>query len=240
MAEDNFGIGAAEESTPMPEDNFVKLIYRRPLKLDVHRAREIQMASKKTTGKKEAAKKARGGGSGPTKSDFVREKLKAGMSAAEIVKAAAERKMTIAPAMVYKLRSRLSGGGGKKRTLSKRKAIPKKKGGKLSASNFIRKYPTKSANEIAALAKKAGIKMSVGLVYTTRSYDKKAKGKTTRKPGPKSKTPVFQVFPGGGGGSEAELKQAALAVGFPRALKVVEDLSRKFEAVQRQYQALLG
>ena len=51
---------------------------------------------------------------------------------------------------------------------------------------------------------------------------------------------MFQVFSGGGGGSESELKKAALAVGFPRALTVVAELGKKFEAVQRQYQALLG
>lgn len=128
-----------------------------------------------------------------------------------------------------------SGGGGKG------KPGPKKKGAKGSASAFVRKYPTKTANEIAALAKKAGIKMSVGLVYTTRAYDKKRKGGSKKKPGPKSKDFKFQVFSGGGGdGSVAELKQAALAVGFPRALTVVSELAKKFESVQRQYQALLG
>ncbi|MCE7891533.1 MAG: hypothetical protein DYH12_17855, partial [Sorangiineae bacterium PRO1] len=73
-------------------------------------------------------------------------------------------------------------------------------------------------------------------VYQCRSYDKKRKGgskKTKGKPGPKRKTPVFQAFPGGGGGSEAELKKAALAVGFPRAREVVEEL-------ERGYMALLG
>lgn len=198
------------------------------------------MAAKKKTSKKKTSIKAKKR-SGPTKSDFIREKLKAGMSAADIIKAGAEAKMTIAPSFIYKLKSKLSGGGGKK-TSSKGKPGPKKKGTKGSASAFVRRYPTKTANEIAALAKRAGIKMSVGLVYTTRAYDKKKGGasKTKGKPGPKRKTPVFQVFSGGGGGSESELKKAALAVGFPRALTVVAELGKKFEAVQRQYQALLG
>lgn len=194
------------------------------------------MATKKASKKKSSTSKPKG--SGPSKSDFIREKLKAGMSAVDIVKAGAEAKMTIAPSFIYKLKSKLSAGGGKK---TSSKPGPKKKGGKGSASAFVRKYPTKTANEIAALAKKAGIKMSVGLVYTTRAYDKKKGGasKTKAKPGPKSKDFKFQVFPGGGG-SEADLKKAALAVGFPRALKVVEDLGKRFESVQRQYQALLG
>jgi len=196
------------------------------------------MAAKKASKKKSPAKRATS--KGPSKSDFIREKLKAGLSAADIIKAGAEAKMTIAPSFIYKLKSKLSGGGGQ-RTSSKGKPGPKSKGGKGSASAFVRKYPTKTANEIAALAKKAGIKMSVGLVYTTRAYDKKRKGGSKKKPGPKSKDFKFQVFSGGGGdGSVAELKQAALAVGFPRALTVVAELAKKFESVQRQYQALLG
>lgn len=194
------------------------------------------MAAKKSSKKKSSASKRKG--SGPSKSDFIREKLKAGMSAADIVKAGAEAKMTIAPSFIYKLKSKTNSGGGKKKA-AKGKGASKKKAGKLSASDFIRKYPSKSANEIVELGKKKGLRFTISSVYQTRAYDKKAKGKAARKPGPKSKTPVFQVFPGGGG-SEAELKRAALAVGFPRALKVVEDLSRKFESVQRQYQALLG
>lgn len=190
------------------------------------------MATKKAAKKKSSTSKRKG--SGPSKSDFIREKLKAGLSAADIIKAGAAAKMTIAPSFIYKLKSKLSGGGGKK-TSSKGKPGPKKKGSKGSASAFVRKYPTKTANEIAALAKKAGIKMSVGLVYTTRAYDKKKGGasKTKGKPGPKAKTPKFQVFPGGGGGSEADLKKSALAVGFPRAREVVEALERGYMALLR-------
>lgn len=196
------------------------------------------MAAKKTakTSKKKTSTKAKKG-SGPSKSDFIREKLKAGMSAADIIKAGAEAKMTIAPSFIYKLKSKLSGGGGKK-TSAKSKPGPKKKGSKGSASAFVRKYPTKTANEIAALAKKAGIKMSVGLVYTTRAYDKKKGGasKTKGKPGPKSKDFKFQVFSGGGGDggdNVSDLKKAALAVGFPRAREIVE-------ALERGYMALMG
>jgi len=178
----------------------------------------------------------------PTKTSFVLS-LPRDLPAAAVIEKARAAGIKVTENYVHKIRSKAKvAGGGKKQ--AKGKPGPKKKGGKGSASDFVRKYPSKSANEIAALAKKAGVKMSVGLVYTTRAYDKKKKGgtsKTKGKRGSKTKTPVFQVFPGGGGGgSEAELKQAALAVGFPRALKVVEDLSRKFEAVQKQYQALLG
>lgn len=179
-----------------------------------------------------------------TKTAFILS-LPLDLPAAEAVeKAKAAGIKGLSETYVYKVRSKAkAGGGGKKKTSAQGKARSKKKSGKLSASDFVRKYPTKTANQIAALAKKAGIKMSVGLVYTTRAYDKKKKGgasKAKSKPGPKSKTPKLQVFPGGSGGSEADLKKAALEVGFPRALKVVEDLARKFESVQRQYQALLA
>jgi hypothetical protein len=202
-----------------------------------------------TTSKKTGGRPPKGTA---TKSDFIREKLKAGMSPTDIVKAAAEAnpKVVIAPAMVYKVRSRLT---AKKPGAAKAKPGPKpskgtaapKTGGKLSKSDFIRQYPDKSANEIVALGKKASppVKFSANAVYTVRGYDKKRsggpKGKPGRKPAPKYETPKFQVFPGGGG-SEADLKKAALAVGFPRALEVVAELGKKAQEIQRQYQALMG
>jgi hypothetical protein len=286
------------------------------------------MATKKKTAKKSPvkktpapAKKKVGGrppkGSGPTKADFIRETLKAGMSASEVVKAGAEKGMKISPPQVYKLKSKASGVGAPT-AAAKAKPGPKAKGDQGSASAFVRQHADKKAGEIVELAKKAGIKVTAGLVYTTRAYDKKRsgapvakskpgpkpasaaapksgdskpsasdfirsqpttmtasdvlaagsklglrfstnliyavrsaakkaggstaapKGKPGRKPAPKYETPKFQVFPGSGGGDETELKKAALAVGFPRALEVIQDLAKKAEAVQRQYQALLG
>ncbi|MCC6651524.1 MAG: hypothetical protein IT348_10295 [Candidatus Eisenbacteria bacterium] len=178
----------------------------------------------------------------PTKTGFILS-LPRDLPAAEAVeKAKAAGIKGLSETYVYKIRSKAKAGGGKK-TSAKGKASPKKKGSKGSASDFIRQHPGKSANDVVELGKKKGVKFTISSVYQTRAYDKKRKGgskKTKTKPGPKPKTPVFQVFPGGGGGSESDLKKAALAVGFPRALKVVEDLSRKFESVQRQYQALLS
>lgn len=172
----------------------------------------------------------------PTKTAFILS-LPRELPAAEAVeKAKAAGIKGLSETYVYKIRSKAKAGGGKKKTSAKG-ASPKKKAGKLSASDFIRQHPTKSANEIVELGKKKGLKFTISSIYQTRAYDK---GSSKSKPGPKSKDFKFQVFPGGGGGSEAELKQAALAVGFPRALTVVTELAKKFEAVQRQYQALLG
>lgn len=178
----------------------------------------------------------------PTKTAFILS-LPRDLPAAKVIeKAKAAGISGLEETYVYKVRSKAKAGAGKKKkTGTKGKAAPKKKGEKLSASDFIRQHPTKSANDIVELGKKKkGLRFSISSVYQTRAYDKKKSGSSKKKPSPKGKTPVFQVFPGGGGGSEAELKKAALAVGFPRALKVVEDLSRKFEALQRQYAELMG
>lgn len=121
---------------------------------------------------------------------------------------------------------------------------PRPRNGSLRASEFVRQHPGKKAREIINLAKKAGLTISPGLVHQVRRYDKlrgaKA-GRAGRMPVQKSKaskTPSFQVF--AGGGDETALKQAALGVGFPRALQIVEALSKKVDAIQKQYMALLG
>ncbi|GMV15491.1 MAG: hypothetical protein AMXMBFR56_37150 [Polyangiaceae bacterium] len=185
----------------------------------------------------------------PTKTAFILS-LPRDLPAAEAVeKAKGAGIKGLSETYVYKIRSRTKAAGTPKKgkpgpkPKGNVKAAPKKKAGKLSASDFIRQHPGKSANDVVELGKKKGVKFTISSVYQTRAYDKKRKGgskKTKGKPGPKAKDFKFQVFPGGGGGSESELKKAALAVGFPRALKVVEDLGKKFESVQRQYQALLG
>ncbi len=189
---------------------------------------EMKMATKK------ASKKI-------TKTAFILS-LPLDLPAAKAVeKAKAAGIKGLSETYVYKVRSKAkAGGGGKKKTSAKGKP-GSKKAGKLSASDFIRKHPTKTANEIVELGKKKGLKFTASSIYQTRAYDKaRSGGSKKQKPGAKSKSPKFQVFPGGGGGSESELKKAALEVGFPRALTVVTELARKFEAVQRQYQALLG
>jgi hypothetical protein len=107
------------------------------------------------------------------------------------------------------------------------------KKGRGSASAFVRSMPaTMPAKEVVAAAAKKGIKISEGLVYTTRAYDRGKAGKkgTPKKPGPKPKQWKPQVFKGGGN-AESELKRAALAVGFPRARAVVEELEKKYMAL---------
>lgn len=175
----------------------------------------------------------------PTKTGFVLG-VPRDLPAAKVVEKGKAVGITLTAQQIYKIRSQAN--ARKVSKAAKPAAKGKRKAGKLSASDFIRKYPSKSANDIVELGKKQGLRFTISSVYQCRSYDKKRKGgskKTKGKPGPKRKTPVFQVF-SGGGGSEAELKKAALAVGFPRALKVVEDLAKKFEGLQRQYAELMG
>mgnify|MGYP003381562505 CR=1 FL=1 len=179
------------------------------------------MAAKKSS-KKTTVKKSKGGrskGSGPTKSDFVREKLKAGMSAGDIVKAAAASGLKVAPTLVYKLRST---------SASKTSKTGRKKGGKLSPSDFVRRYPDKSASEVVELAKKAGVKVSAGLVYTTRSYDKKKGGGASApkgKPGPKPKGKGPKILTANfrGGAAEEQFKKLLGAIGIDRAKALIEE-----------------
>jgi hypothetical protein len=212
--------------------------------------------SKKSAPKKTPAKaKATGGrppkGSGPSKSDFIRANPT--LTAAEVVAKAKETGLSIAPILVYKVRGRAKAKGPKAAAAALKAASkpgPKAKDGKISASEFVRAQPVEmKANEVVAAGKAQGLKFSANLVYMVRSVMKKrasggAAPAAKKKPGPKPKiqyqTPKFVAFPGTGGGDETELKKAALAVGFPRALQVIEDLSKRAEAVQRQYMALLG
>jgi hypothetical protein len=216
--------------------------------------------TKKTskTSKKTPAKAKAKGGKPPagtqSKADFIREKLKTGLSPVAIVAAAKEGGITIPPAMVYKVRSRMVGKkSGAPTAAAKAKPGPKPKDGGMSASAFVRSMPTTmKAKEVSEAAKAKGLKVTSGLVYMVRSAEKKKTGggtasapKAKGKPGPKPKTQYQDwkpsvVIHGGGGGDETAFKKMALEIGFPRALRVIEELAKKAEAVQRQYQALLG
>ncbi len=90
-----------------------------------------------------------------------------------------------------------------------------------SKSDFIRKAPpTMPAKDVVAAAAAQGMTISAGLVYNVRGRVRNDSGGATPREG-------------GGGGNETELKRAALAVGFPRALEVVAALQRKYNALLR-------
>jgi hypothetical protein len=185
------------------------------------------MATKKKTSKKKAAKRAGGRPKAgePTKADFIREKLKAGMSASEVVKAGAEKGMKISPPQVYKLKTKLSGGSSTKPSAPRGKSAARD--GKLSASEFVRQHADKKAAEIVELAKAAGIKVTAGLVYTTRAYDKKKGGETAPKgkPGPKPRAKKVQALPSRASNiaAEEQFKQLLAAIGIERARSLIEE-----------------
>ena len=166
----------------------------------------------------------------PTKTGFVLG-VPRDLPAAKVVEKGKAVGITLTAQQIYKIRSQANARKASK--AAKPAAKGKRKAGKLSASDFIRKYPSKSANDIVELGKKQGLRFTISSVYQCRSYDKKRKGGSKKAPGRKAKDVKFQVFSGGGGGSESDLKKAALAVGFPRAREVVEEL-------ERGYMALLG
>lgn len=191
----------------------------------------------------------------PTKADFIREKLAAGMSPAAIVALAKEQGVEIGSPMVYKVRARaaakpVKGAGAAPSPAAVTTAEAKPAGGtkKMTASAFVRTLPLEmKARDVIAAGAKAGYKLSSGLVYMARSVQKRRAGaaapsapKRAARSAPSPRPAAPQGLPAVGGGSELELKKAALAVGFPRALRVIEDLARRAEAVLKQYQALLG
>src|SRR5689334_16714780 len=75
-------------------------------------------------------------GSGPSKSDFIRQHPN--LSAAAIIAKAKERGISMSPALVYSVRGRAT---PKRGAQSSSKPGPKPKNGKMTASDFIRSQP---------------------------------------------------------------------------------------------------
>lgn len=174
---------------------------------------EMNMATKKASKKKSPAKRATS--KGPSKSDFIREKLKAGMSAADIIKAGAEHKVTIAPSMVYKLKSTLGG----KKTSSKGKPRPKFTGRRRGASEWVRQQLAagKSPADIWAEAQRIKMKFSRNLIYTVKSADGSAKDK----PGPKPRNILTVNFEGSA--VEEQFKTLVAKIGLSRAAELIQE-----------------
>src|ERR1041385_5537772 len=115
-----------------------------------------------------ASKRKAGGrpkkGTGPNKSNFIRKKLKAGLSASDIVKAGSASGMKISSSLVYAVKGR---AGAKLQGRRGRKP----KNGKVTASDFIRSQPAgMKAKDVIDAAVKAGFKrFGTNLVYLVRS-----------------------------------------------------------------------
>lgn len=190
------------------------------------------MAAKKTSKKSKASKKKvarRAGGrpkaGQPTKADFIRAKLADGMSAGDIVKAAAAEGTKISAPQIYKLKAKAKGTASPKTDPGRPKAAGTSapKAGKPTASNFIRQHPDKSAGEIVKLGAAKGLTFTESSVYQTRAYDKKKGGAPKGTPGRK---PAGNV--GTGSNGETTFKKLALEIGFPRAREIVVQLEKKW------------
>lgn len=190
---------------------------------------ELTMASRKKTGGR--PKK----GSGPSKSDFIREKLKAGMSASDIVKAGAGSGMKIGTSLIYNVKGRMGGkaaSAGKASTPPKPndKPGPKPKSGKMSASDFVRSMPpSMKAKEITAAAKAKGIKVSSGLVYMVRSAAKRRGGSAGVKGRPGRKPGAFAT--GASNGDILAFKKLAFNLGLATARQALDELERGLAAL---------
>lgn len=191
------------------------------------------MAAKKApkkskTSKKKAAKRAGGRPKAgqPTKADFIRAKLAEGMSAGDIIKAAAADGTKISAPQIYKLKAKAKGSAPKRGPGPAATKTSAPKAGKLTASDFIRQHPGKTATELVELGKGQGLKFSGNLVYAVRAYDRKGagapKGKPGRKPGGNVATRASVT------GDVAAFKKMALEIGFPRAREIVVALERKW------------
>jgi len=119
---------------------------------------------------------------GLNKSDFIRSQP-LDLSAADVVAKAKEAGLTITATLVYKVRGRLNSKTSKaKKAAATGPSTPAKTAdGKLSASDFIRSFPTTmTVKEVAEKAAAAGYTFKPNYVYDVRNAEKKRKAKAAR------------------------------------------------------------
>jgi hypothetical protein len=165
----------------------------------------------KTTGTARVGRPPKG--SGPSKSAFIRAKLKAGMTPADIVTAGAKQGLKIATALVHKVKSRSTPETTRR---GKGRPGPKPQDGKPTASDFIRRQPlTMKANDVVAAGKKRGVKFTLNLVYGVRSAAKKngGTGRGKGKPGRKL----------GSAAAEEQFKDLLPKIGLDRARALIDE-----------------
>jgi hypothetical protein len=117
------------------------------------------------------------------KSEFIRRFPN--LKPAEVVEEAAKLGEEISPGTIWTLRSadkRKAEGKVGKAAKKTAKAAKKVEGNPLNKSAFIRKYPKLSAAQIVEKAAALGAVITPNTIYTLRSADKKAEGKSAKKP----------------------------------------------------------
>ena len=106
----------------------------------------------------------------------------------------------------------------------KKKTASKTAAPKINKSAWIREQPVAlAAKDVVEKAAKAGIKVSVAQVYTTRSEAKKIKGKPGR-PNVSSKAAPKPAVKGTS--DELMFKRLVLSIGLPKAEAYLSDLKR--------------
>jgi histone H1/5 len=223
-------------------------------------ARPKKPAAKKATAPTKPAAPGTAKSAGVSKSEFIR--LHPSLTTAEVMAAGKSQGLSFTSSLVYAVRGKKGGKVTPKKTATASKvatarvAAPKKPA-TMSKSDFIRQYPSLSANEIAAKAKAEGVKLDPARGYKVRGYDKKAKAKkraaarkaaqppialvtapvTETKPPAASKVALIPTGARsrtpGGARIEDLLKAAAATLGFERALEVIR-------AEQARLMAVLG
>lgn len=99
-----------------------------------------------------------------------------------------------------------------------------------SKSDFVRSHPGLPAQELSALAKKQGFKLSAGLIYNVRATDKRRAGKSASAvQSGNGHAPVVATDNGRAANSseaslESQLRSVVLRVGLDRAEAVLTEL----------------
>jgi hypothetical protein len=189
------------------------------------------MATTNRTATKAAAKEKT-----PTRSAFIREKLGAGMNAADIVAAAKAKGLAVTPGLVYVVKGRATRRKpAAKKTPGPRpkgKPAPRPRAGKMSASDFIRSMPaTMTAKELGEAGKARGLKVSASLVYMVRGKLKRGAvvSAANGKRGPKVRAAVTSV--GSGTGNVTAFKKMAFELGIPTAKQALAELERALDSL---------
>ena len=154
------------------------------------------------------AKKKTSTGKSTNKSAFIRG-LPADMPAADVVAKAKADGFSLTPAFVYAVRSKAKG-----KPAGRGRPGRRAKGGKPSASDFVRSQPSSmGAADVVAAGAKQGLKFSTNLVYAVRSAGKKGGGGRRGR-----------GFKAAVAGVEATFRKMALDLGLGRARQALEDL----------------
>jgi len=161
-------------------------------------------------------------GSGPSKSDFIRQHPN--LSASEVVAKAKERGISVSTTLVYNVRGRATPKRGSKPSGGQG---PKPKSAKMTASDFIRSQPRgMKAKDVVEAAVKAGFnKFGTNLVYLVRSKMGSLSANGSRRAGRPPRVTSAAMA------DVSAFKRMALDLGIATARQALDDLERGLAAL---------